>query len=89
VGRYGGEEFLIIVPGADASNLAVAAERLRRRIADQPIATSAGPLSVTVSLGLTVAQAIESRLVEPEALLRAADAALYSAKARGRNRVEA
>jgi diguanylate cyclase (GGDEF)-like protein len=89
VGRYGGEEFLIVVPGADASNLAVAAERLRRRIADQPIATSAGPISVTVSLGLTVAQAIESRLVEPEALLRAADAALYSAKARGRNRVEA
>jgi diguanylate cyclase (GGDEF)-like protein len=89
VGRYGGEEFLIIVPGCDALNLVVTAERLRCRIADQPIETSAGPVPVTVSLGLVSAQSNESRLIDPEALLHDADAALYTAKARGRNRVEA
>jgi two-component system cell cycle response regulator len=88
VGRYGGEEFLIIVPGCDALNLVVTAERLRRRIADQPIDTSSGPVSVTVSLGLASVQAAESRVIDPEALLRDADAALYAAKNRGRNRVE-
>jgi diguanylate cyclase (GGDEF)-like protein len=88
VGRYGGEEFLIIVPGCDALNLVVTAERLRRMIADQPIATSAGPVPVTVSLGIVAAQANESRLIDPETLLRDADAALYAAKAGGRNRVE-
>jgi two-component system, cell cycle response regulator len=88
VGRYGGEEFLIIVPGCDSLNLTVTAERLRRRIADQPIDTSAGPVPVTISLGLVSAQPSESRLIDPEALLHDADQALYAAKARGRNRVE-
>jgi two-component system cell cycle response regulator len=88
VGRYGGEEFLIVVPGCDELNLMVTAERLRRRIADQPIDTSAGPVPVTVSLGVVAAQASGSKLPNPEALLRDADAALYAAKARGRNRVE-
>jgi two-component system cell cycle response regulator len=88
VGRYGGEEFLVIVPGCDAMNLVVTAERLRSRIADQPIETSAGPVPVTVSLGLVSTQSSESRLIDPEALLHAADAALYNAKNLGRNRVE-
>ena len=88
VGRYGGEEFLIIVPGCDPLNLVVTAERLRYRIADQPIETSAGPVSVTISLGLAAAEANESGLVNREALLHNADEALYAAKARGRNRVE-
>ncbi|HXM22919.1 MAG TPA: diguanylate cyclase, partial [Terriglobales bacterium] len=57
-------------------------------IADQPIATSAGPVPVTVSLGIVAAEANESRLIDPETLLRDADAALYAAKAGGRNRVE-
>jgi diguanylate cyclase (GGDEF)-like protein len=88
VGRYGGEEILIIVPGCDALNLAVTAERLRRRIADQPVDTAAGPVSVTISLGLVAAEANHSGLVDAEALLRNADEALYGAKNRGRNRVE-
>jgi two-component system, cell cycle response regulator len=88
VGRFGGEEFLVVVPGCDALNLAVAAERLRRRIADQPIDTSAGPIPVTISLGLSTAQANESGLIDRETLIRDADAALYAAKARGRNRAE-
>ena len=52
VGRYGGEEFLIVVPGCDALNLRVTAERLRQKIADEPISTTAGPVPVTISLGL-------------------------------------
>jgi len=88
VGRYGGEEFLIIVPGCDALNLVVTAERLRRAIADQPIDTSAGPVPVTISLGLAAAQAGQSELSDHQELLRDADEALYAAKARGRNRVE-
>jgi two-component system, cell cycle response regulator len=88
VGRYGGEEFLVVVPGCDSLNLVIAAERLRRRIADQPVETIAGPVPVTISLGVAAAQAIESGLIGREALLRDADEALYAAKARGRNRVE-
>jgi len=87
VGRYGGEEFLIVVPGCDPLNLLVTAERLRRKIADQPVATSAGPVAVTISLGLAAVQADESE-IDPEIFLRDADEALYAAKARGRNRVE-
>jgi diguanylate cyclase (GGDEF)-like protein len=88
VGRFGGEEFLITVPGCDALNLMVTAERLRRAIADQPVESTAGPVPVTLSLGVVAAQPNESRLIDPEALLRDADEALYAAKARGRNRVE-
>ena len=87
VGRYGGEEFLIVVPGCDQLNLLVTAERLRRKIADQPVATNAGPVPVTISLGLAAVQAEESE-IDPETFLRDADEALYAAKARGRNRVE-
>jgi diguanylate cyclase (GGDEF)-like protein len=87
VGRYGGEEFLIVVPGCDPLNLLVTAERLRRKIADQPVATSAGPVPVTISLGLAAVQTGESE-IDPEIFLRDADEALYAAKARGRNRVE-
>ena len=88
VGRYGGEEFLIVVPGCDALNLKVTAERLRHRIADKPIDTTAGPVGVTLSLGLAATQITVSGLIGREALLHDADQALYAAKAGGRNRVE-
>jgi diguanylate cyclase (GGDEF)-like protein len=88
VGRYGGEEFLIVVPGCDALNLKVTAERLRHRIADKPIDTTAGPVAVTLSLGLAATQITVSGLIGREALLHDADQALYAAKAGGRNRVE-
>ncbi len=88
VGRYGGEEFLIVVPGCDALNLQVTAERLRRRVADQPIDTTAGPIPITLSLGLAATQITVSGLIGREALLHDADQALYAAKAGGRNRVE-
>jgi two-component system cell cycle response regulator len=88
VGRYGGEEFLIVFPGCNASNLVVGAERLRHCVADQPIETSAGQIAVTLSLGLASAEQGEQETPDCEVFLRAADEALYAAKARGRNRVE-
>jgi diguanylate cyclase (GGDEF)-like protein len=83
VGRYGGEEFLVIAPraiGRDAESLY---ERLRARIADAGITTNAGIVSLTVSIG--VAPGTGQSTVD--ALIAAADAALYQAKADGRNRV--
>jgi two-component system, cell cycle response regulator len=87
VGRYGGEEFLIVLPGCNAADLFVSAERLCHSIADQPINTSAGPLPVTLSLGLAAMDPNSDEPPNCEALLRAADTALYAAKAQGRNRV--
>ncbi len=88
VGRYGGEEFLIVLPGCNASNLVAGAERLRRCVADQPIDTSMGRIPVTLSLGLASVQQGEKETPDCEMLLRRADEALYAAKHRGRNRVE-
>jgi two-component system cell cycle response regulator len=88
VGRYGGEEFLIIAPGCDPKGLVVSAERLRGVIAESPIASTAGPIPVTLSVGLVSVNAGDSEPVEHIALVQAADSALYRAKAAGRNRVE-
>jgi two-component system, cell cycle response regulator len=87
VGRYGGEEFLIVLPGCNASDLVASAQRLCHSIADQPIDTGVGHLSVTLSLGLVSPESIGPELPDREALLRAADTALYAAKALGRNQV--
>jgi diguanylate cyclase (GGDEF)-like protein len=87
VGRYGGEEFLIIVPGCDPKGLVVSAERLRGVIADSPIDTTSGPIPVTLSVGLVSVDADNTESVEHIALVQAADSALYRAKAAGRNRI--
>jgi len=83
VGRFGGEEFLIVVPAGDVNSTTAVAERIREAIAAQPVATEAGPISITASLGIAVSTGREAKEV-----LRSADEALYYAKARGRNRVE-
>jgi len=88
VGRYGGEEFLIVFPGCNAASLLVSAERLRLSVADQPVETSVGRVPVTLSLGLTSVEQGEKEILDCEAILHRADEALYTAKARGRNRVE-
>jgi diguanylate cyclase (GGDEF)-like protein len=83
IGRYGGEEFVILLPGADAGDAVHCAERLRHRIAAEPVAHEGQRIDVTVSLGVA-----HSADVDPPgaaALLQAADLALYQAKARGRN----
>jgi two-component system, cell cycle response regulator len=83
VGRYGGEEFLVIAPGAIGPDAESVYERLRARIAGAEIATNAESIALTVSIG--VAPGTGQSTVD--ALLAAADAALYRAKAGGRNRV--
>jgi two-component system, cell cycle response regulator len=88
VGRYGGEEFLIVLPACNASNLLAGAERLRRCVADQPIETTSGQIPVTLSFGLSSVEHGEREAPDCETLLRRADEALYAAKDRGRNRVE-
>lgn len=88
VGRYGGEEFLILLPGCTATAAQERGERIRAEIARAPIETSAGPLRVTLSGG-TVATGEPAAGGGTDALLQAADDALYRAKENGRNRVEA
>jgi diguanylate cyclase (GGDEF)-like protein len=83
VGRYGGEEFLVIAPGSIGLKSESLYERLRARIAGAEIATNAGSISLTVSIGVAPGTGQSS----VDALLAAADAALYQAKAGGRNRV--
>ncbi|MCA3283171.1 MAG: PleD family two-component system response regulator [Roseomonas sp.] len=85
VARYGGEEFLVVMSGAGAEETAVIAERLRVAIGDRPIDIGQAKLPVTVSIG----SALAGNMTEAEALIAAADVAMYRAKALGRNRVEA
>ena len=88
VGRYGGEEFLIVLPACNAPNLLISAERLRRSVADKPVETRVGQIPVTLSLGLASVEQGEKETPDSETFLRRADEALYAAKDRGRNRVE-
>ena len=85
--RYGGEEFLIILPEQSLESASIAAERLRRGIEDLAIAHEAKtpPGVVTISLGLAMLQPDEKK--PAETLLKEADAALYKAKQAGRNRI--
>jgi diguanylate cyclase (GGDEF)-like protein len=82
-GRYGGEEFLVIAPGRNAEPFECVYERVRSQVADTALETSAGPISVTVSIGTATGNGASS----VDEMLRAADLALYRAKAEGRNRV--
>lgn len=86
VGRFGGEEYLVVMPGCDDTAMGQQAERLRGCIGDTPFSTSAGDLKLTVSLGIANCHGASSP--DATSLLGTADAALYRAKARGRNRVE-
>jgi diguanylate cyclase (GGDEF)-like protein len=83
VGRYGGEEFLVVLPGCDASVGLGLAERLRACVAVEPVPVLGGEVRLTLSLGVAVT---EQGAVDALALLRAADGALYQAKRSGRNR---
>ena len=85
VGRYGGEEFLLILPGTVLDAAVTFAERLREKVDRHTFTYSGGTLTRTISCG--VAAAPHPRVNDQEALLRAADDALYVAKETGRNRV--
>jgi diguanylate cyclase (GGDEF)-like protein len=82
--RLGGEEFVVIAPGVDPERAAACAERLRAAAERNVIEVANGTLRVTLSLGVAVRTA-QTR--DPAALLKAADEAVYAAKAGGRNRV--
>ena len=86
IGRYGGEEFLIVLSECDTAGALQVAERVRASVAHGPIHTAAGALCVTVSLGAAAAGQGESADIDK--LMLAADKALYRAKRAGRNRVE-
>ena len=85
VGRYGGEEFLVILLNCSAEDVKKQAERLRSSVADTPVSTQAGEINITASSG---AAAIQGGDIDQEKLLQSADSALYRAKERGRDRVE-
>jgi diguanylate cyclase (GGDEF)-like protein len=88
VGRCGGEEFIVLAPGCLPPELVTQAERMRTLIACDPFVTSAGQIRITASFGVVGASVAAEDKMERDALLRAADVALYQAKSTGRNRVE-
>ena len=85
VGRIGGEEFLLLLPGCELPEAMDIAERARAAVAATPVAGPAGPIQATMSLGVACHRPGET--ASGVALVEAADLALYRAKAGGRNRV--
>lgn len=83
-GRYGGEEFLLLLPYAAGQSARMCMERLRKAVAALPFPTEAGDLTVTFSAGVALHRPGESNV----ALIARADEALYRAKAGGRDRME-
>jgi diguanylate cyclase (GGDEF)-like protein len=84
IGRYGGDEFVAMLPETGLPAACQVAERLRKSIAERALDTKAGRVTVTVSLGVAV---LDDKHLTPEILLDRADKALYVAKQNGRNRV--
>lgn len=87
--RYGGEEFVVLLANTDAKGAAFVAETMRAKaeVSQIPHVNSRVTDRVTISLG--VATMLPTEVVEPSALIAAADQALYQAKHEGRNRVRA
>jgi two-component system cell cycle response regulator len=83
VGRYGGEEFLVVLNNCAKVNALLRAEDLRRTIAESAIETASGPVPMTTSIGVFSSDDFSSLVVET--VLQQADMALYAAKAAGRN----
>jgi diguanylate cyclase (GGDEF)-like protein len=86
IGRYGGEEFLMVLPGCTSQDAFKLADRLRMGMSQEPVKVHGGSIDVTCSLGVAASDAVA--IIEPPTLIHAADTALYRAKAAGRNRVE-
>jgi diguanylate cyclase (GGDEF)-like protein len=84
LGRYGGEEFALVLPETNHDDARVLADRLRAHVGHAPFPTSAGPIAMTVSIGLAE---LTPDITDFHTLLDRADAALFLAKHLGRNRV--
>jgi diguanylate cyclase (GGDEF)-like protein len=87
VGRYGGEEFVWVLPAAEAGNALEIAEWLRRAVEETTVVTSGVGAPLTVSIGVTTFSPVDHGPIGATAILEAADRALREAKATGRNRV--
>lgn len=85
VGRYGGEEFLVVLEGCKARDLKSCAEQVRMAVSGTPVDTNAGPLDVSISIGAATFQGWRGNTPSVEHLVKTADGALYEAKASGRN----
>ena len=86
IGRYGGEEFVIILPMTNAQQAYPLAERIRERVSALRVPTEKGAATVTLSVGIVETHGARSE--SAEALIRRADQAMYAAKQSGRNRTE-
>lgn len=84
-GRYGGDEFSILLPNTELETATLIAHRILRVITTEPLMTDQGPVSITLSLGVAMAEPQHQELAH---LLEEADRALYQAKNKGKNRVE-
>ncbi|MBI2212028.1 MAG: GGDEF domain-containing protein [Acidobacteria bacterium] len=89
-GRYGGEEFCLMLPETSVEKTMQVAERLRQRVAEAHVAAGDGMLRITASIGLAGLESVpDEAIFGATALVERADRALGTAKDRGRNRVEA
>ena len=86
LGRYGGEEFLIVAPGCGPDEVISVGERLRLALLEEPVRTRSGIIEISASFG--VISSAHLNHVDAEDLIQAADEALYQAKASGRNCVQ-
>ena len=84
LGRYGGEEFVVLLLETDLDGARILAERLRQCVVDPPISTDGGMMKITVSLGVGI---LDKECPDLDHLLQRADQALYKSKQDGRNRV--
>jgi diguanylate cyclase (GGDEF)-like protein len=84
LGRYGGEEFLIMTPGCTTQETAKVAERIRERLESTPLTLRDVRIPITASFGVASSKDVAG---DVDAVISAADAALYRAKHEGRNRV--
>lgn len=84
--RFGGEEFVMLLPATDVEGVLKVAESMRRTVQQTPVRFGDKRIAVTVSVGVNVT--VPSLDSTPEALMEAADSALYLAKRNGRNRIE-
>ncbi|MCU1603010.1 MAG: diguanylate cyclase [Frankiales bacterium] len=86
IGRWGGEEFLVLLPATDPETALVVAERLRAAVATTPVGLGTGGDAIHVSISVGSASSLDA---VPDVLVHAADRALYAAKAAGRDQVHA
>jgi diguanylate cyclase (GGDEF)-like protein/PAS domain S-box-containing protein len=84
VGRYGGEEFLVVLAGCQDADVLARADQIRQAVTGMPVQTPQGPLTVTISMGVVAVR--QWGRLPLEGILREADIALYEAKRNGRNR---